>query len=411
MSSHILKEAKRCLQCKNPLCEKGCPVNTPIKEMIDGFINNKIPETGKMLFKNNPLSVVCSLVCPHEAQCEGSCVLNQKDIPINISQIEHYISDYYLNTIEKHFEPITKEKIAIIGSGPAGITIALMLAMKGYDVTIFEAKDKIGGVLRYGIPEFRLPKSILDRIHDKLIALGISIRPNTLIGPTLTINDLFFDGYKAIFIGTGIWKPRKLNIKGESLAHVHFAIDYLKNPDVYNLGKNVVIIGAGNVAMDVARTAIRHKSKNVTILYRKGEKDIPARQDEVDYAKVDGVKFEYFKQPTEFNDQGVVYNKTYFEKDENGKNKFKVDKSKNFLLKADSIIEAISQGPQTNIVSTCEDIETSNKGLVKTKKIGQTTKDGVFASGDVVHGAKTVVEAVHYSKKVAQQIENYLKNK
>lgn len=257
MGKHILEEGKKCLQCKKPACKAGCPINTAIPEMIKLLLEGNIQTAGEMLFKNNPLSVICSLVCPHEKQCEGHCILNKKSTPVQISSIENYISDYNLDIM--NLKPVKRlnRNIAIIGSGPAGITIAFMLALKGYNITIFEAHDKIGGVLRYGIPEFRLPKRILERLKDQLLKLGVKIRPNTVIGPVLTIEELFRDGYDALFIGTGVWKPKKMNIKGESLGHVHYAIDYLKNPEVYELGEKVCIVGAGNVAMDVARTALR----------------------------------------------------------------------------------------------------------------------------------------------------------
>ena len=257
MAIHVVNEARRCLHCKKPMCREGCPIHTPIPDMIQMFLNGKLDEAGQMLFDNNPLSVVCSLVCDHEKQCEGHCVRGIKGEPVHISSIENYISDSYLNRVQIERESRKNKRVAIIGSGPAGITISVLMAQKGYDVTLFESRDKIGGVLRYGIPDFRLPKTILDRYKTQLVQLGIKIRPNTVIGSTLTLDDLQRDGYKAIFIGTGVWRPHKLNIPGESLGNVHFAINYLQNPDVYDLGNDLVVIGAGNSAMDVARTALR----------------------------------------------------------------------------------------------------------------------------------------------------------
>jgi len=408
MGSFIVEEAKRCLQCKKPMCKEGCPVNTPINELIKLFLEGDIVKAGEIFFNNNPLSVVCSMVCPHEKQCEGHCVLGKKGSPVQISSIENYISEYYLNLI--HTEPVKKigKKIAIIGSGPAGITIAFILASRGYDITIFEAYDKIGGVLRYGIPEFRLPKSILDKLKEKLISSGIKIRPNTLIGPVVTIDDLFRDGYKAIFIGTGVWRPRNLSIKGETLGHVHFAIDYLKNPQVYNLGKRVCIIGAGNVAMDVARTAIRNGSRDVHILFRAGKEHIEAEKIEVEYAKIDGVKFEFYKAPLEIVDEGVKYSKTEIQTLENGDKEIVSIEGTEDIFEADSVIIAIGQGPRANIVSNTKGIDVNIKGLVTTDELGRTTREGVFASGDVVTGAKTVVEAVRVSKLVANAIDKYV---
>lgn len=408
MSRHIIEEAKRCLQCKKPKCVEGCPVGTEIPQMIKMLLEGHTGEAGEMLFCNNPLSVVCSLVCPHEKQCEGHCILNHKGNPIHISDIEHYISDYSLDVLQLKKSNEGSGHIAIVGSGPAGITIAFKLAMKGYHITIFEAHDQIGGVLRYGIPEFRLPKSILDRLRDKLIELGVVIRPNTLIGPVLTLEDLFRDGYDAVFIGTGVWNPKKIGIKGESLGQVHYAIDYLKNPEVYQLGERLTVIGAGNVAMDVARTALRKGVKQVTIMFRRGEHEMPARGYEVEYAKIDGVNFEYYKAPVEITREGVIYRENRFDE---ASGVYKEVPGTEALYPGDSVIIAISQGPKANIVSNSKGIEVNQYGLVITDQYGRTTRDGVFASGDVVTGAKTVVEAVRYSKETADIIDAYVKDK
>lgn len=406
MSRHVITETKRCLKCKNARCTSHCPVETPVAEFITLFLDGKIKEAGELLFRNNPLSVITGLVCPHEELCEGHCIRGIKSTPIEIGEIEHYVSDYYLNVMDLKPEKKLDHRIAIIGSGPAGITIAFLMALKGYKVTIFEAHDKIGGVLRYGIPEFRLPKSILERLKERLIDLGVKIRPNTTIGKVITLDDLFRDSYKAVFIGTGVWKPYKLSVKGETLGNVHFAIDYLKNPSVYNLGSHLAVVGAGNVAMDVARTALRNGVKDVTILYRKTLDEMSASDEEIEAAKMDGVKFEFLKTPVEFTEDGIVYNDV-----EMKDNKFEVDKSNKKLFEASSIIVSISQGPQANIISTSEGIEVNKKGLVKTDEVGLTTKEGIFASGDVVTGAKTVVEAVKYSKKVVEAMDKYIKEK
>ncbi len=408
MSRHIVDEAKRCLKCKNPKCKEGCPIGTEIPEMIKMLLDGHIGEAGEMLFYNNPLSVVCSLVCPHEKQCEGHCILANKGNPVHISDIEHYISDYSLDLLPLKSGKEASGNIGIIGSGPAGITIAFVLALKGYHITIFEGHDKIGGVLRYGIPEFRLPKEILDRLKNKLVEMGVVIRPNIVIGPVITVEDLFRDGFDALFIGTGVWNPKKIGIKGESLGNVHYAIDYLKNPEVYDLGESLTVIGAGNVAMDVARTALRKGVKTVTIMARRGEKDMPARAYEVEYAKIDGVKFEYYKSPVEITRQGVVYKEVMLD-ETTGKSK-EVEGSET-LFQSDSVIIAISQGPKANIVSNSKGIEIDEAGLVITDEDGKTTREGVFASGDVVTGAKTVVEAVKYSKEVAEMMHQYVLSK
>lgn len=412
MSNFVLDEAKRCLQCKRPLCKEGCPVNTPFNEVVGMLLQGNIMEAGEKLFSNNPLSVICSVVCPHENQCQGNCVLGRKGTPIRVGMVENYVSDYYLNFISSEKAKKGDKKVAIIGSGPAGITMAILLVNKGYDITIFEAHDKIGGVLRYGIPEFRLPKDILDKLKDKLISMGVKIRPNTLIGPSITIDDLFRDGYKAVFIGTGVWKPKRLGIKGESLGHVHYAIDYLKSPEVYNLGNKVCVIGAGNVAMDAARTALRQGSREVYVMYRRGAQSMDAEKAEIEYANIDGVKFEFYKAPLEFLDEGIKYIKTeVIEIDENGKEKVRSIDGSEDVFKVDSIILAIGQEPKDNIISSTKGIEVTNKGLIHTNEWGGTTREGVFASGDVVTGAKTVVEAVRLSKKVAEAIDEYITEK
>lgn len=411
MIQNVIDEARRCLKCKNPRCKKGCPVNTAIPEVIELLLNNEIFTAGDILFENNPLSIVCSMICPHEKQCEGHCILGIKGEPVKFSIIEKYISTNYMEEAKFTKPEPQNRKVAIIGSGPAGITIAFILALKGYSITIFEAHDKIGGVLRYGIPEFRLPKDVLDKMKETLIKLGVKIRPNILVGPILTIEDILEDGYEAAFIGTGVWNPNKLRIKGESLGNVHYAIDYLKNPDVYDLGERVCVIGAGNVAMDVASTAKRKGIKDVIVMYRRGREDMTATKLEIKEAEEDGAEFQFYKSPLEILDDGVKYIET--KQIQLGDGTFKLEniEGSEGMLKVDTVIIAASQGPRSNIVSKSTDIQTNIKGLVITDDCGRTTKEGVFASGDVVTGAKTVVEAVRLSKKVALAIEEYVEGK
>ena len=393
---HIINSAQTCLDCKKPKCQKGCPVNTPIAEMIRLFLSGDIKEAGQKVFENNPLSIVCSLVCPHEKHCEGHCVLNKKSTPVNVGGIENYISTYYMNFREFEKPIQNGRNIAIIGSGPAGISLAMMMALKGYNITMYEGNDKIGGVLRYGIPDFRLDKTILDKIEENLLKIGVKIRKNIMIGKNITLCDLQRDGFDAIFIGTGVWAPKKLGIKGESLGNVHFAIDYLKTPKSYNLGKKVVVIGAGNVAMDVARTVIRNGASDVSIMYRKGEEDMPAEKMEIDHAKIDGVKFNLHKLPLELKENGIRYMTTNQEIDRES------------FEEADSILIAISQTARDLIVKNNTGLSLGENGLLKSDENGITTRKGVFASGDVVTGARTVVEAVAFSKRVAQSIEDYI---
>lgn len=394
---HIINSAQTCLDCKKPKCQKGCPVNTPIAEMIRLFLNGEIKTAGEKVFNNNPLSIVCSLVCPHEKHCEGHCVLNKKHTPVNVGGIENYISTYYMNYREFEKPEQNGRSIAIIGSGPAGISLAMMMALKGYDVTMYEGNDKIGGVLRYGIPDFRLDKTIIDRIEENLLKIGVKIRKNIMIGKNITLDDMFRDGFDSVFIGTGVWRPKKLGIKGESLGNVHFAIDYLKTPKAYNLGRKVVVVGAGNVAMDVARTAIRNGAHDVSILYRKGEESMPAERIEIEHAKIDGVKFNLYKSPLEFTSTGIKYETTHPD-EENVKG----------FEEADTILVAISQTARDLIVKNNAGLLLGENGLLQSDEDGRTTREGVFASGDVVTGARTVVEAVAFSKRVAVAIEEYI---
>lgn len=398
MNQHIIRLANTCLDCDEPSCKIGCPVNTPIPEMIGLFLDGEINKAGKMLYENNPLSLICSLVCPHDKHCEGHCILNNQMSPVSVGQIENYISTRYMNDVTFEKPRYNGHDIAIIGSGPAGIALAFMMATKGYGVTMFDAHDKIGGVLRYGIPEFRMDKKVLDQLQEKLVSLGVVIRPNTFIGKTIKIDDLQRDGYEAIFIGTGVWSPKKLDIKGESLGHVHYAVDYLKSPSVYNLGKKVIVLGAGNVAMDVARTAIRNGAEEVRIMYRRGLEDMPAEHIEIQAAKLDGIKFDFYRAPYEITKKGIKYKYT----GENDK------KEQDGFETADSVFIAISQQPRDIIVKNNPQIETDERGLVVTDSFGRTTREGVFASGDVVTGARTVVEAVAFSKKVAIAMEEYI---
>ena len=402
MAVHVINEARRCLQCKKPLCRlKGCPAQTNIPEMIRLFLAGKSREAGAMLFANNPMSVVCSLVCDHEAQCEGHCIQGRKGSPVQISSIEHYISDAYLDWAVLEREPAKHQQIAVIGSGPAGITVAVRLAQRDYDITIFERKDKIGGMMRYGIPEFRLPKSILERYQTKLQALGIRIRPNTTIGEALHLDDLFADGFDAVFIGSGAWKARRLNVRGESLGNVAYAVDYLQNPEVYELGDRVAVIGGGNSAMDVARTAVRMGSQHVTI-YCRGQK-ARASQREIDYALADGVDFEYGLGVAELTPDGPLFRERTFDAEGNV-----VEEGEPALYPADTTIIAASQTTKSKIVNTTTGLALNDKGLIAVHGNGETSREGVFSGGDVVLGPWNVIQTVKNSKLVAEAMDRYL---
>ncbi len=398
----LLLEADRCLLCKNARCKANCPINTEIPEVVKLFKEKKIIEAGEMLFNNNPLSAACAIVCPHEDQCKGNCIRGIKSEPVSFCEIEEYISKEYLYKVKFEEVQYRNERIAIIGAGPAGITLSIILARRGFKVTLFDAHEKIGGVLRYGIPEYRLKNSMIDRYEEILIELGVKIRPNTLIGPVITLDKLFFDGYKAVFIGTGVWNPKTLNIKGESLGNVHYAIDYLKSPQVYNLGKKVAVIGAGN--------AKRSGAEEVYILYRKDFENMTCTRAELEEAKEDGIKFELFKAPIELTEEGVKYIETKNEVDEEGRVNTVTIEGTEGMFNCDSTIIAVSQSPRKNIVANTVGLETNKWGLLLTDERGHTTRAGVFASGDVVTGANTVVHAVAYAKVVADSIEEYCNN-
>ena len=402
MGLHIIDEANRCLNCKKPMCQKGCPVHTPIPHIIQMFKENQVMEAGKELFENNPMSVICSIVCNHEQQCAGNCVLGRKGTPVHFASIENYISDTYLDRMEIPKVQKKGKKVAVIGAGPAGITAAVILAKAGYDVTIFEWKDKIGGIMQYGIPEFRLPKSILDRYQKRLLEMGIKIRPNTTIGAVLKIDDLLRDGYASIFVGTGVWKARNLGIHGECLGNVQFGIDYLANPSGYQLGENVAVIGMGNAAMDVARTALRNGARHVT-LYARGTR-AAASSHEISYAQLDGAEFVFGKEIRRITEKGPVFSNSIL--DENGKAiGFEEEEEQ---VEADSTIISISQGPRRKLIRTTVGLEGSDRGLLIVDENGMTTKPGVFAAGDVTTGSKTVVHAVEGAKIAAMGMIRYM---
>ena len=404
MAHNVIAEAKRCLNCKNPLCRKGCPINTPIPLMISSFLNGDMKAAGKMLFDNNPLSAVCSIVCNHGNQCQGHCIRGIKGEPVEISTIENFISSAYLDSAVLDKAEPNGIKVAVVGSGPAGITISIKMAQLGYDVTIFESKSEIGGVLRYGIPEFRLPKTIIDRYETLLRKLGVKIKFNVTIGKAFGVEELFRDGFKAISIGTGVTWPIALNVKGETLGHVHYGVHFLERPDVYELGDSMIVIGAGNVAMDVARTALRRGVKDVKITVRSDR--YTASKEEKEYAEIEGAQFIYNKAPVEITDEGVLFADTVC--DENHRVISTSDKTE--LMKADTVMICVSQRPSNLILTQTEGLEINERGLAKINEDGSTSRPGLFASGDVVRGAKTVVEAAETSKRVAFAMENYMKN-
>ena len=402
MPLHIENEAARCLQCKVPLCQKNCPISTPVPHIVKLFREGKLMEAGAELFSNNPMSVICATVCNHETQCAGHCVLGRKGTPVQFYEIEKFISDTYLDRMKPEAVEKKGKSVAVIGSGPSGLAVAIILARNGYDVTIFERKHYIGGMLRYGIPEFRLPKSVLDRYQKLLDKLSVRIRTALTIGGALKIEDLLSDGYAAVFVGAGAWRPRRLNVKGETLSNVHFGVSYLENAGNVDLGKTVAVIGMGNVAMDVARTAFRHGSERVMLFSR--DNSSTASTHEMSYARLDGAEFIYGKQIVGIKPEGPVFQTSIL--DENGQVVGYEEGEE--LIPADSVVIAISQRPKDKLLLSTEHLEGNAKGLLIVDENHMTTVDGVFAAGDAVTGPLTVVHAVQGAKEAAEAMMRYM---
>lgn len=395
MKNYLISEANRCLNCKKPLCKIHCPISTDIPKIIELFKDEKYLEAGEKLFENNPLSIFCSILCPHEKQCTGNCIKGFKETPVDFPKIENFLSKRYLASLPLEKENFSNSKVAVIGGGVAGITSAIILAKKGFDVTIFEAFPRIGGVLRYGIPEFRLPRTLIDKFEEYLLNLGVKIKHNTLIGPVHSISNLKNDGFKYIIITTGVWNPKSINIPGETLGNVHYAINYLVSPKNYNLGNDVLVIGAGNVAMDAARTAKHLGAKNVTIVYRKTEEFMPAQKIEIDDAKKEGITFKLLLSPYKIEDSKMLFKKV--------SSNFEVTDSI-IELPYSSVIIAASQMPKNNIVSREKEIKIEKWGTIIVKENFETTLENVFSCGDVVTGPKTIVSAVNDAKIVCSSI-------
>jgi len=403
----LLDEAKRCLKCKNPFCSKSCPINTPVPEVVNLFLEGKILEAGKILFENNPLSAVTSIVCPHENNCFGHCVLGKKGAPIEFYKIEQYISSFYLNNVKFTPPPSNGIRVAVVGAGPEGIAMSIHLALRGFQVSLLESKEYMGGILRFGIPDFRLPKDIIDRYEQVLFDLGVKFKPNTFVGSGVTISDMLLDGYKAIFIAVGTAKPRKLGLLGETLGHVYYAIDYLRSPKSYRLGKNVVVIGTGNVAVDAARMAVRQSpGSNVILLSHRREEDLRMNSQEREMAMIDGVKFLHLLSTLRICDDHIVCAKVNVITDSEGNVTFEEQMTDTVDIPADNVIVAIGQGPQAAVLSSIN-IERNDHGLVTVDENGRANMEGVYASGDIVTGPRTVVEAVAFTKKIADEITEY----
>lgn len=406
----LLAEANRCLKCKVPRCKRECPISTDIPTIMKLFLEGNEQEAGRVLFENNPLSAICSVVCPHENNCYGNCVLGVKQTPIPFYRIEQYVSGNYIRDCE--IDPPEKNgmKIAVIGAGPAGISMSILMAQKGFHVTLMEAQDQIGGVLRYGIPDFRLPRERIDAYREVLRRLGVAVKPNCHIGSNLLLEDMFIDGYDAIFLAVGTAKPNRLGLIGETLGHVHFAVDFLKSPKVYDLGKTVAVIGAGNVAMDAARTAMRQNGvEKVILLNNRRDEDVTATKTEYAQTLEEGVECMHLMSVLRITEDGLVAVDVEAVPGENGM-QYEENMLSKHNIEADSVILAIGQGP-TSVISEKAQIATTLRGLLAVDENGMTNIPGVFAAGDVVSGPKTVVEAVAHTKKVAEQMMKYCYDK
>ena len=425
------REASRCLNCKNPLCMQGCPVSINIPAFIQEIKNGNIEEAGKILMTYTSLPAVCGRVCPQETQCEGKCILGIKGEAVAIGKLEKFVGDYLLkNPIEINVPEKNGHKVGVIGSGPAGLTVAGDLAKMGYDVTIFEALHKTGGVLTYGIPEFRLPKDeVVQKEIENIKKLGVKFKTNEIIGKTKLIDKLLDEeGFDAVFIGSGAGLPKFMNIPGENLNGVLSANEFLTRVNLMKgyldnyetpvkVGKKVAVIGGGNVAMDAVRTAKRLGAE-AHIVYRRSEKDFPARLEEVHHAKEEGVIIDPLTLPKEIlgNEKGEVIGMRCIhtklgEPDASGRASFIEIPESEFIMEVDTVIMALGTSPNPLISSTTKNLETNRWKCIVADDFGQTSREGVFAGGDAVSGAATVILAMGAGKKSAKAIDEYIKSK
>ena len=426
-----LDESNRCLNCKNKPCVGGCPVNIDIPAFIQKVQQEDFSGAYDVIAKSSSLPAVCGRVCPQETQCEGKCVRGIKGDPVGIGRLERFVADWHnehdSGTASK--PESNGHKVAIIGAGPAGLTCAGDLAKLGYDVTIYEALHLAGGVLVYGIPEFRLPKDIVRKEIDGLKALGVTINTNTVVGKTITVDELFEQGYESIFIGSGAGLPRFMGIPGENLKGVYSANEFLTRTNLmkaYNensdtpvqRAKNVAVVGGGNVAMDAARCAKRLGAENVYIVYRRGEAEMPARNEEIEHAKEEGIIFKTLNNPVEIlgDEHKFVTGMKCIEMelgepDESGRRSPVEKKGSEFVLDVDCVIMSIGTSPNPLIRNTTEGLETNRRGCFVADENGLTSREGVYAGGDAVTGAATVILAMGAGKTAAKAMDSYIKSK
>jgi len=436
-----LMEATRCLNCKNMPCVEGCPVNIRIPAFIEKVREGEFEEAYHIIHESSSLPAVCGRVCPQENQCEKRCVRGIKGEAVAIGRLERFVADWH-NAHSREHPQIPEQnghRVAVVGSGPSGLTCAGDLAKKGYKVTVFEALHLAGGVLVYGIPEFRLPKAIVQKEIDTLKALGVDIQTNVVIGKTITVDELFEDGYEAVFIGSGAGLPRFMGIPGESLKGVYSANEFLTRSNLMKAyredsdtpimkAKNVAVVGGGNVAMDAARTALRLGAEKVYIVYRRSLEELPARREEVEHAMEEGVEFLLLNNPTKIlgysnpDDRrdpknGCVIGMECLkmelgEPDERGRRAPVAIPESEFTLDVDCVIMSIGTSPNPLIKSTTEGLAVNERGgIIVEEETGKTTKDGVYAGGDAVTGAATVILAMGAGKHAAKAIDEYIMNK
>ena len=438
-AEQAIDEANRCLNCKNPICVKGCPVNVPIPQFIKKVQEGDFEGAYQVISLTSSLPAVCGRVCPQETQCEAKCIRGIKGEPVAIGRLERFVADYHNeHATEAPVKPESNgHKVAIVGSGPAGLTCAGDLAKKGYEVTVFEAFHLAGGVLVYGIPEFRLPKAIVQKEVDTLKALGVKIETNMVIGKTITIDELMEEfGFEAVFVGSGAGLPRFMNIPGESLRGVYSANEFLTRNNLMKAykddattpilrAKKVAVVGGGNVAMDAARTALRLGADEVSIVYRRSLEELPARAEEVEHAMEEGIQFKLLNNPVEIigynnpEDKRDPKNGTVVgmkcvkmelgEPDASGRRSPKVVQGSEFVLDVDCVIMSIGTSPNPLIKDTTAGLEVNRwGGIIVTEETGATTKAGVYAGGDAVTGAATVILAMGAGKTAAAAIDKQI---
>ena len=423
-----VSEAERCLQCKRAPCIQGCPVNINIPKFIREIREGDFRAAIRTIKETNNLPAICGRVCPQETQCQAVCTLGKKYEPVAIGRLERFVADWeYEHGVElPEVGKPTGFRVAVVGSGPAGLTCAADLRRFGHGVTIFEALHEPGGVLMYGIPEFRLPKRIVRAEIENLLKMGVELKLNVVVGRTVTIDELFASGYHAVFVGSGAGLPKFLGIPGENLIGIYSANEFLTRVNLMRaylfpeydtpikVGKRVAVVGGGNVAMDAARTALRLGAERVVVLYRRTEAEMPARREEVHHAKEEGVEFEFLANPVRFLDTGgkvsgvECIRMELGEPDESGRRRPIPIPNSNFVIPVDTVIVAIGNDPHPLVPRTTPGLATTKHGTIVADEEGRTSREGVFAGGDIVTGAATVISAMGAGKRAALAIHRYL---